>query len=287
MLSTSVSESPRRNGALLVALLGTQLLLMSNSVKRRDGTSLLESWIVSATSPIVTAASWVGDGLRNAADWSGGVVRARARNVELEAEVLRLQSELRGMREAARENTRLRELLGMRGDIVPASVGASMVTANLGGSDRLLVVDRGTRDGVQPDLPVVSSGAVVGKIVAAYPGRAKVRLITDPNSGVAGVIQRSRAHGIVFGTGGPDLRLRYVARFSDVVVGDRVVTSSADGIFPRGFGIGTVRSVEERPDGTQEILLDAELDFTRTEEVLVLLESAGGGIETPDLAEPR
>jgi rod shape-determining protein MreC len=270
-----------------VALLCTQLLMMSSSVKARADASLLETWVVGLTSPIVTLAHWVGDGVRGSWNWTAGLLDARARNEELQAEVVRLRAELREQREATLENTRLRDLLDMRREMVPDSIGASVVTANLSGNDRVLVIDRGTNDGVKVDLPVVARGGVVGKVVATFPSRAKVRLITDPNSGAAGLVQRSRAKGIVFGTGGDQLDLHYVARFSDVVPGDRVVTSAADGIFPRGFGIGTVSSVVENSDGTQVIVLDPEVDYSTLEEVLVLRDSSGGGISPPDLEEPR
>lgn len=276
------SASPRRNGILLVALLSTQLLMMSSSVKSRSGASLLEIWIVGLTSPAVTSSRWVGDTARNSWNWSVGLLEARTRSAELDVEVNRLRTELMQQREAVLENTRLRALLDMRRDGVQGSVGASIVTANFTGADRLIVIDRGTQAGIAVDMPVVAHGGAVGKVIAAYPNRAKVRLIVDPNSGVAGVIQRSRAPGIVFGTGGERLDLHYIARFSDVVSGDRVVTSAADGIFPRGFGIGRVLSVTENSDGTQTIELDPEVNYSRLEEVLVLLESSGGGIATPD-----
>ncbi len=121
-------------------------------------------------------------------------------------------------------------------------------------------------------LTMIAWGGAVGRVLAVGPGHAKIRLLTDANSGVAGIVQRSRVPGIVEGYGATTLNLLYVPRFSDVVHGDRVVTSGQDGIFPRGFGIGRVGSIDESPDGTQTIQLEPELDFATLEEVLILLE---------------
>jgi len=107
-------------------------------------------------------------------------------------------------------------------------------------------------------------------------GHSKVRLLTDPSSGVAGVLQRSRAQGIVFGTADLGLELRFVPRFSDVVHGDRVVTSGLAGIFPRGFGVGRVTSIRQAADGTQTIELAPELNYGSLEEVLIVLEMPEG-----------
>ena len=276
----AAASSTRRNAILLVALLFAQLLLMSSSVRGGTGATLLESWTVGLTSPVVALASWVGGTVRGAWTGAGDLISAHGRNRDLEREVRELRAEVRQRREATLENARLRRLLGMRADLVPDSIGASIVTSNVTGGSDLIIVDRGTRHGVRPDLPVVVWGSVVGKVVAAYARRSKVRLVTDIDSEVAGVIQRSRAQGLTFGTGDEMLELRFVPRFSDVVLGDRVISSGLDGIFPRGFGIGRVTAVREDPGGTQTIEVEPDVNYRALEEVVILLESSGGGLET-------
>jgi rod shape-determining protein MreC len=120
-------------------------------------------------------------------------------------------------------------------------------------------------------------GGAVGRVVTADSAYSKVLLLTDPSSGVAGLLQHSRAQGIVFGTEGPGLEMRFVPRFSDVSHGDRVVTSGLAGIFPRGIGVGRVTSIRQAADGTQTIELAPELDYGSLEEVLIVLETAEGG----------
>jgi len=263
---------PRQNLVILIVLLALQLFLMSDSAKRTGGASGFEAFVMRVSSPGVALAQVLAGGLRRGLSGARDLLSAHARNTALEAEVQQLKSELVHDRESGAENRRLRRLLGMRQELAPRSVAASVVTANINGRTRAIIVDRGTRDGVQVDLPVVAWGGAVGRVVTADAGHAKVRLLTDTSSGVAGVVQRSRAQGIVEGRAEAALHLLYVPRYSDVMHGDRVVTSGLDGIFPRGFGIGRVSAIDEKPDGAQTIHLEPELDYGSLEEVLVLLE---------------
>ncbi len=274
-------STSRWNAILLVVLLLAQLLLMSGSVQGQDGSTRLRGWLARVSAPVVRVAGAAGGVLRGAVGGSRQLFGVRARNRALESEVQRLRSELRDARESVEENGRLRRLLDMREQLAPESVGASVVTANHAGDANLIVIDRGSRDGVRIDLPVVAWGGVVGRVVSVDAGHAVVRLLDDPFSGVAAVVQRSRAKGVVVGRGGSLLEMLYVPRFSDVLHGDRVVTSGLDGIFPRGFGIGRVSEVDEVPDGSQRIQVQPEIDLDSVEEVLVLLEPPGGDLLAP------
>lgn len=271
-------NNTRQNVVILAGLLFLQLLLMSGSVKGADGSTTLESWLIRLSSPVASAARFVGGGVQGIGARIGNLFHAHARNAVLEEELTRLRAELRRSREEAAENERLRSLLGMREDAPGISVAATVVTSVHTEQTKLIVVDRGTDSGVQVDHPVVAWGGAVGRVVAVSPGHAKVRLLTDPNSGVGALVQRSRVQGMVVGRPEGRLDLLYVPTFSDVAHGDRVVTSGMDGIFPRGFGIGEVKGIETSADGTQTIRLRPELDYRTLEEVMVLLAPMG---ETP------
>ena len=265
-------STARQNSILLALLLASQLFLMSGSTKRNGGANALESLIMRVSWPGVRVARFGAGALHRGIGGARDLLAAHARNADLERQVQRLSSELVHNREALPENRRLRRLLGMREGLAPVSIAASIVTSNLSGPTRMIVVDRGRADGVEVDLPAIAWGGAVGRVVAVDPGHAKIRLLTDANSGVAGIAQRSRVRGIVEGRGATTLDLLYVPRFSDVIHGDRVVTSGQDGIFPRGFGIGRVGAIQESADGTQTIQLQPEIDYTTLEEVLILLE---------------
>jgi rod shape-determining protein MreC len=269
----------RRSAILLVGLLFGQLMLMTGSARDVGGAGVLESWTMTWTSPIVRLADIVGGGLSHLLTGGQNLLEAHSRSAELEEELGRLHAELRLSREAAQENSRLRRLLAMRDDYQGNVISASVVVSNQTDQAKLVIVNRGTRDGVRTDLPVIAWGGAVGRVVAAYERHSKVRLLTDPNSGVAGLIQRSRAQGMVLGNGDRPLELHYVPRFSDVVLGDLVVTSALDGIFPRGYEIGKVISFSESRSGAQTIYVAPELDYGALEEVLILTESVGGDLQ--------
>lgn len=272
----SALNTTRQNALILVFLLFVQLLLMSGSSRRSDGATVLESRLMQVTAPVINLGHLVGRGVRGSMSGTAALLAAHARNALLTAELENLRGEIERLREASLENTRLRRLMSMREDLVPSSIGASVIMSSLSSQTRMIVVDRGTADGLRVDLPVVAWGGAVGRVVAVGPHHAKVRLLTDPDSGAAGIVQGSRAQGVVIGQPEGGLGMLYVPGFSDVSHGDRVVSSGLDGIFPRGFGIGTVISKTEKADGSLEIALRPEIDYRSLEEVLILLDATAG-----------
>lgn len=260
----------RRNSVLLVVLLSVQLLLMSGSVRGTDGSTLLESVALRVTSPVVWVARKIGGGVRGAVAAVRETWVARSENRRLRERLLERNRELDALRERVAENDRLRELLALRRDFAPEAIAARVVGRGESGQSRVMVLDRGTADGVRVDAPVVCWGGVVGRVVYADPAYAKVLLFTDRNSGIAAVVQRSRAAGIVFGGGDDPPTMEYVSRYEDVVLGDRVVTSGMDGVFPRGYTLGRVTYVNDAGQVSMTIRLQPAVDLTAVEEVLVL-----------------
>jgi rod shape-determining protein MreC len=175
----------------------------------------------------------------------------------------------------------------MKEDLVPKSIGASVVTAQLGGQSRIVVVDRGSADGVRTDMAVVAWGGAVGRVVSVDRDYARVRLLSDPSSGAAGVVARSRAEGMIVGRGSDALEMIYVPKYADVVTGDRVITSGLDGVFPRGLGIGRVTVVGEPIGASKAIRLEPDVEDRAVEEVLILLEPYGTRLLTADDSEPK
>jgi len=260
----------RRNALLLVVLLFSQLLVMSSSVRDAAGSSLLNRITMQVSGPVVGLSHTVGGGASGMLGGFRELRTARDENRRLRAEIADLRFELERHREDAIENERLRLLLLMKEHIAPQSVAARVVTASFSDQEHVIVVDRGSADGVAADQPVIAWGGAVGRVVFVDRGYAKIRLITDPNSGVAGIVQRSRQEGMVLGRGKGLLEMSYVPSFADVELGDRIVTSGIDGVFPKGIGIGEVEASE--PSGiARAILVEPEVQFPRLEEVLILV----------------
>ncbi len=262
----------RRDGVWLVVLLSGQLVLMSAHTRQANGATALENAVAAASRPLVAAGAGLGRWIDGSLRFVGELWVARRENTRLRAELDRLRTGLERARELERENERLRRLLGMREHLAPATVAGSVITAVLSEQQQMLVLDRGRADGVLPDRPVLAWGGVVGRVVEANAHTAKVRLLTDPSSGIAGVVPRTGWEGIVVGRGGRRLEMLYLPAYAEVLPGDRVVSSGLDGVFPKGFGIGRVIHLEEGASASPRILLEPEVDLGRLEEVLVVVE---------------
>ena len=197
----------------------------------------------------------------------------------VEEENRRLRVELGFLRE---ENNRLQEaLLAAKrlGKLAPLQERRSTaVAANVFARDpsswfKTVLVDKGEKDGVSRDMAVAVAEGVVGRVIEAFPNTAKVLLITDPNSGVDVIVQRTRAQGIMEGRVEEFCILKYVKKSDDVQVGDKVITSGLGGIFPKGLLTGTVTKVErKRPGIFQAVEVVPSADLSRLEEVLILSE---------------
>jgi rod shape-determining protein MreC len=156
------------------------------------------------------------------------------------------------------------------------TLGGDVQTARIIGRDPLpfsgtVTINKGERDGIAKNMAVLSPFGVVGQIMAISGHAARVLLITDHNSGVDAVVQRSRARGIVEGGIDGGCLMKYVKRGEDVDVGDRIVTSGLDGIFPKGIIIGNVTRVTRGVRGLLQVAeVTPSVPLDRIEEVLVV-----------------
>jgi rod shape-determining protein MreC len=167
-------------------------------------------------------------------------------------------------------NRRLKRLLALQHDLPTRALAAEVSARDATVWFQSLTLNRGEADGVAAGMPVLAPQGVVGVISSTSPHAAKVLLLTDPNSGVDVLVQRARVRGIVSGLLERGAVLKYVKRSEDVRVGDAVVASGLDGIFPKGMPIGRVTRVSRKDRGLflyAEVTLAA--DAARLEEVLV------------------
>jgi rod shape-determining protein MreC len=120
-------------------------------------------------------------------------------------------------------------------------------------------------------MAVISPSGVVGRIIMPSARASKVQLLIDRNAAAGALVERSRAQGVVEGTGAEVLRMNYVSGVADVKVGDRVVTSGIDGIYPKGFVIGQIESIQRGGGEFSAIVVRPAVDFSSLEAVLVVL----------------
>ena len=202
------------------------------------------------------------------------LVDLKTQNTELRREIQRLRQERFALSEAEFQNKRLKKLLDFkeRGShpVVSANViGASPSILR----SQVVIVDKGSGAGVAPGMPVASYDGIVGRILVTGDKSSEVLLITDPVSAVDAYVHRTRARGIVKGTGSGCV-MQYIENKADVSIGDKIISSGKDGFFPKGVVIGTVTAIE--PDGSFiSAPVSPEVDLNSVEEVVIILKNVG------------
>jgi rod shape-determining protein MreC len=202
----------------------------------------------------------------------------KSENEKLRKRIQQLEIERNQLLEAEATNQRLQQLLEFRSRLPSGSVTASVIADSASSWFKSCLLDKGSADGVRKGMAVVTPLGVVGQVVGVTGRTAKVLLLTDANSGVDVLVQRTRARGIVSGSLDNGTTLKYVKRSEDIQEGDRLVTSGLDGIFPKGIIVGTVIKVRKQTLGLfQYIEIMPAVSLTRTEEVLIVRADANQG----------
>ncbi len=261
----------QRPGLLLGAAIVLHVGLISAQVSNATGLPLLHVVTFGAFAEVQRLTASVVDGVRGI--WSGyiGLREAHIENAALKEQLQALQVRLQEERALASRTEGLRQLLELRERAGLETAAAEVIAASAVPEFRTITIDKGTEDGLQADMAVISAGGVVGRVILPSRRAAQVQLLIDNNAAVGATIERSRAQGVVIGAGAGELRMQYVPGTADVNVGDLVVTSGIDGIYPKGFVIGTVEQVDGGRGTYHEIVVRPAVDFTRLEEVLVVL----------------
>lgn len=195
----------------------------------------------------------------------------KTENERLRRRIETLEAEKQQLLETEATNLRLRQLLEFRAQVPGTAITASIIANSATSWFQSSLVNKGSADGVRKGMAVLNPQGVVGQVVAVTGRTAKVLLLTDANSGVDVLIQRTRARGIVSGSLDNGTVLKYVKRSEDVQPGDRLVTSGMDGVFPKGMMVGAVIKVQKQNLGLfQSIEVLPAVRFDRLEEVLVV-----------------
>ena len=269
----------RTASVVLLVLLG-HVVLISAQLTVQSGRTLLDAAIFGTLSEAQRLVAGATGLVRGA--WNGyvGLHTVSRTNRDLEAEVAALRLQLQQQHALVQQARGLERLLELRRSVDLDTVSARVIGADASPWFRTLTIDRGSRDLVDADLAVIAPAGIVGRIVGR-PGlrAAQVQLLIDRNAAAGALIERTRAVGIVVGQDDPAVfSMEYVSNQEDVAVGDRVIASGADGIFPHGFTIGTVAEVSRGPELYKRIRVTPAVDFTRLEQVLVVMDNAGAQV---------
>jgi rod shape-determining protein MreC len=218
------------------------------------------------------------------ADFSGSVrsttshyinlLDVKTENRLLKQEALELKARLLQFEELTLENDRLREYMVFAKKSKMQMIGARVIGRDPISDQITLTINRGTQHGIKEGMAVISVEGVVGYVFRPELLTSQVLIVTDRYTVIDAVVQRSRARGIVEGNTSTSCSLRYLERSDDVQVGDLIVTSGLDNIFPKGFPIGKVTSIEKEYFGTnQKVDVAPIIISSQLEEVFVILQS--------------
>jgi rod shape-determining protein MreC len=256
---------------LLAGVVLLQILLLALQIKRDSQGRLIRVWTVGAFSPFERAGNHGIGHLRETWRHYFALQNTSRENEQLRRENDELKMQVNQLQSKATEADRLALLLNFHKshENVPM-LGARVIATSAGTASATIMLDRGSKDHIKKNMGVITPEGVVGKVVEVYDNTSEVLLLTDKDSGVGAMLSNSRKQSPVGGAGEPLLVMKYVANDDVVNVGERVVTSGMDKIFPRDLPIGTITEIKPG-NPFKSIRIRPSADLERLEEVIVLL----------------
>jgi rod shape-determining protein MreC len=267
----SILDIRQHAGYLFLAVTLGHVILISAQVNSRSGVPVLEAVTFGLFAEAQRSTS---AGVSNARGfWNryAGLRNVEKENAELKRQLDAVQVELQERRALADRASGLQKLLDLRDRSKLKTTAAEIIASSASPDFRTMTIDKGTSSGLRTDMAVIAPDGVVGRVVTPSGRAAKVQLLVDRNAAAGALVERSRAQGVVKGIGESRLQLEFVSEAADVAVGDLVVTSGIEGIFPKGFTIGRVDTVEKTGTAYKRITVMPAVDFSALEEVLVVL----------------
>jgi rod shape-determining protein MreC len=276
----AVLDIRQRTGWLFAVVAIGHIILISAQVTTTRGVPVLEEVTFGMFAEVQRAATGAVGGVREGWEDYFALQQIRRENERLQQEVAQLNVVLQQERAAAARTRTLEELLELESGTEWVTTAAPVIGSGASPEFRTMTIGKGTQDGLRPDMAVVAPTGVVGRILLPTARASKVQLLIDRGAGAGVMIERSRVHGVVSGIGTTDelafeaglIQLHYIPALADVRVGDRVITSGIDGVYPKGFTVGEIESVEPGT-GTLDITVRPSVDFATLETVLVVLNS--------------
>jgi len=222
--------------------------------------------------PFQKAADLAIDSCNSIIDNYVSLIHVNRENKALKNRITNLERQLIAREESQRQNLQLRKLLDFQEEHqLPAHATiANVIGRDASGFSQLIFIDHGSRDLIKIHDPVLTPGGIVGQVIMASPFSAKIMLITDSHSSCDVLVQRTRERGILQGNNQALCRLSYLIRSADIQVGDTIITSGMDGVYPKGIPVGTIVSVD-RGNGSlcQKITVQPFANLSGLEEIII------------------
>ena len=269
-----------KNALFLIAVLLAQAIALAMQVRtpvdsgQPDGRSvrLIRMWATSAVTPFELSAHAIGSGISHG--WSDYIDlrHVRQQNKDLQQQLTRMRIEQAAIAEDALEGRRLQTLLAFKERYVGSTVAAQVIGSSGSDQSHVLTIDKGWRDGLRPDMAVITQDGIVGKIRDVDPTTAHVLEIDDQTSGAGVILASTRIRAILRGTAAGRAQIGNLTADSRIKPGEQVLTSGGDQVYPRGLPVGTIESIAPDPDHQPytAIVVHPAVNLDRVEEVLVI-----------------
>jgi rod shape-determining protein MreC len=269
-----------KNALFLILVLLAQAIALAMQVRtpadagKPDGPSvlLIRRWGAGAVTPFERAAHAIGWGIHNG--WSNYIDlrHVRQQNQDLKQQITRMRIEQAAIVEDAMQGRRLQAMLAFKEQYVGTTVAAQVIGSS--GSDQMheLTIDKGSKDGLKPDMAVITQDGIVGKLRDVFPTTAQVLEINDQTSGAGVILASTRIRAILRGTVAGRAQIGNLTADSRIKPGEQVLTSGGDKVYPRGLPVGTIESIAPDPDHQPytAIVVRPAVNLDRVEEVLVI-----------------
>jgi rod shape-determining protein MreC len=266
-----------RNLVILVGVLFLQVLGLAIQVKRSGGsdvqdTRLIRIWGVGAITPFERILVWAQNSTGNVWHNYFYLRGVRAENRQLKEQIEQMRIEQVRLSEDAAQARRLQTLLAFKEQFISRTVAAQVIGSSGSDLSRIIYIDKGENVGIKRDMAVMTSDGIVGKVLLVFPSVSQVLLVSDQSSGVGAILEKTRLQGVLRGTANGEVVLERVMSDEQVPVGETVLTSGGDQIFPKGLPVGTVSKVGYGKDLFLNIKIKPAANLSKLEEVLVLVE---------------
>jgi rod shape-determining protein MreC len=269
-----------KNPLVLIAILLLQAIGLATQVRRPqdplrpDGqhTRLLRLWADALVSPFERLSAWSGHSVRWTWDNYIDLRHVRQQNDDLQKQLAQLRLQRAEIAEDAVEAQRLRKLLDFRQHYITQTVAAQVIGTSGSDQSRLLILDKGSRDGLKPGMPVITPDGIVGKLRDVFPDTSQLLLLSDPTSGAGVLLQSTRIRAIVKGSPTGGIIINDLTPDDRIKPGEVVLTSGGDQVFPRGLAVGTIQSIKPDPEHQPYTLITLKpaANLIQLEEVLVV-----------------
>jgi rod shape-determining protein MreC len=262
----------RRTFALFLLLSFGHVLLISAQVQSKSGLPLPQAAAFQVFASVQHLTSGIADFAGSM--WANYVALSgvAAENDALQKRVLELEGRVQAQAAIVGQTRDLEDLLALQQSLVAPTLAARVIAGDPAPGADIITIDRGADHGVEVDMAVIGHLGIVGRVLRTTRSAAQVQLIVGRQAGVAAVTEQSLAAGFVQGgAGNPPLEMLYVDVLDEVQVGERVFSSGIDGIFPRGFLIGTVERAMRGSGFYSDVAVRPAVDFSRLDVVLVVL----------------